>query len=220
VHFAAYLRDRYPSIHVEAFGNHHGQKALHCVVRLLDTDHDGVQTSVERNRATIIIYGHSWGASETAIFARELGQMGIPVILTIQIDTIAKPGHNGHVISPNVASAINFYQTRGPLHGNPEIVAADPARTKLIGNVRMMYEDHRINCDNYSWYARIFNKPHHEIENDLRVWDAAASLVDSTLSGAASMVRTPSPSSSPFFSYLRRDFQANMTASVSSETAN
>src|SRR5277367_105646 len=36
VQFAAYLRDRYPSVHVEVFGNHHGQKALHQVVRLLD----------------------------------------------------------------------------------------------------------------------------------------------------------------------------------------
>ena len=41
VQFAAYLRDRYPTIHAEVFGNHHGRKALHQVVDLLDTDHDG-----------------------------------------------------------------------------------------------------------------------------------------------------------------------------------
>jgi hypothetical protein len=28
------------------------------------------------------------------------------------------------------------------------------------------------------WFARIFNKPHHEIENDPRVWDHAAMLID------------------------------------------
>jgi pimeloyl-ACP methyl ester carboxylesterase len=220
VQFAAYLRDRYPAIHAEVFGNHHGQKALDQVVRLLDTDHDGSLTSLEKERATIILYGHSWGASETVMFARKLGEMGIPVVLTIQIDTIAKPGHRGFMVPPNVANAINFYQTGGPLHGRPEIVPADPERTKIIGNFRMTYEDRPINCDNYSWYARVLNKPHHEIENDLRVWDEAASLVDSDLSGTTSIVETPSPSSSPFFKYLRRGFQADITAIASPEVTN
>jgi hypothetical protein len=219
VQFAAYLRDRYPSIHAEVFGNHHGRRALRQLVRLLDTDHDGRLTSIERERATIIIYGHSWGASEEVTFARELGQMGIPVALTIQVDTIAKPGHKAFAIPANVATAVNFYQPGGPLHGRPEIVAVDPERTKIIGNFRMTYEDRPINCDNYSWYARVFNKPHHEIENDLRVWDEAASLIDSDLSDTTSIVQTPSPSSSPFFQYLRRGFQANETETAPFEVA-
>ncbi len=210
VEFAAYLRDRYPTAHAEVFGNHHGRKALHQVVQLLDTDHDGSLTSIEKERATIIIYGHSWGASEAVAFARELDQLGIPVALTIQIDMIAKPGHKASAVPPNVASAINFYQTGGPLHGRREIIAVDPARTEIIGNIRMIYEDRPINCDNYSWYARVFNRPHHEIENDFRVWDAAASLIDSYLPGPASIVQTP-PSESPYFKYLRRGFQAHGT---------
>src|SRR5277367_2042375 len=209
VQFAAYLRDRYPTIHAEVFGNHHGRKALHQVVSLLDTDHDGVLSSIEKEQATIIIYGHSWGATETVEFARKLEQLGIPVALTIQIDTIAKPGHKASEVPPNVASAINFYQTEGPLHGAPEIVAVDPARTKIIGNLRMTYENRPINCDNYSWYSRTLNKPHHEIENDFRVWDEVASLINSDLPGVASIVPAPSPSASPFFKYLRRGFQAH-----------
>jgi hypothetical protein len=208
VTFAAYLRDRYPSIHAEVFGNHHGQEALHNVVSLLDTDHDGVLSPLEKEQATVIIYGHSWGATETVAFARELGQMGIPVELTIQVDTIGKPGHKASTISPNVASAINFYQIRGPLHGQPEIIAADPARTKILGNIRMTYEDRPINCDNYSWYSRTLNKPHHKIENDFRVWDELASLIDTDLPGTPSKVQAPSPSASPFFKYLRRGIQA------------
>jgi hypothetical protein len=211
VQFAAYLRDRYPSIHAEVFGNHHGGKALAQVLQLLDTDHDGVLSATEKQQATIIIYGHSWGATETVAFARELGQMGIPVALTIQIDTIAKPGRPPAPISPNVATAINFYQTEGPLHGQPEILAVDPSRTKILGNVRMTYEDRPINCDNYSWYSRTLNKPHHKIENDFRVWDEVASLINSNLPGTPSMLHTPSPSGSPFFKYLRRGFQAQVT---------
>jgi hypothetical protein len=187
VHFAAYLRERYPSgIHAEVFGNHEGQQAFRYVRSLLDTDGDGVLTAMEREQANIIIYGHSWGASQTVAFARELGRQGIPVLLTIQVDSIAKLGQQDSTIPLNVASAINFYQPRGLLHGRSTIVAADPARTKILGNFRMTYDDRRINCDNYRWFVRVFNRPHHEIENDPRVWDQAASLIDSELSSAPS----------------------------------
>jgi hypothetical protein len=59
VQFAVYLRDRYPLIEAVVFGNHHGRKALHEVVRMLDTDGDGVLTPNEKRESTIIIYGHS-----------------------------------------------------------------------------------------------------------------------------------------------------------------
>ncbi len=219
VQFAAYLRDRYPTIHAEVFGNHHDHAALRSVLGLLDTDHDGVLSSLEKEQSTVIIYGHSWGATETVAFARELGQMGIPVALTIQVDTIGKPGHKALAISPNVATAINFYQAAGVLHGQPIIVAADPARTKILGNILMTYENRPINCDNYSWYSRTFNKPHHEIENDFRVWDQLATLINSDLPGTASTQPAPSPSASPFFQYLKRGFQAHETETASLQLA-
>ena len=187
VQFAAYLRERYPpGVHAEVFANHQGQKALRYVLTLLDADGDGVLTAMEKEQASVIIYGHSWGASQTVTLARELGRQGIPVRLTIQVDSIAKPGQQDSTIPLNVASAINFYQPRGLLHGRSTIVAADPTRTKILGNFRMTYEDRRINCDNYRWLVRVFNKPHHEIENDPRVWDQAASLIDSEISSAPS----------------------------------
>jgi hypothetical protein len=200
VQFAAYLRDRYPvGIHAEVFSNHQGTKALRQVLRLLDTDRDGDLTAMEKEQARIIIYGHSWGASQTVTFARELGRQGIPVLLTIQMDSIRKPGQEDSTIPPNVANAVNFYQPRGLLHGRAEILAADPTRTKIMGNFQMTYENRRINCDNYSWFARTFNKPHHEIENDPRVWDQAASLIDSELSSLPSTLPGSLPSKSSLF---------------------
>jgi hypothetical protein len=182
VQFAEYLRDLYrPDVHAEVFGNHDGKKALHEVLRLLDSK--GNPSSTEREHAKIIIYGHSWGATETVVFARELAKEGIPVQLTIQMDTIGKFGRDDSRIPSNVANAINFYQSRGPLQGLTEIVAANPAQTSIIGNLHMTYEGHRINCANYPWYARTLNKPHHEIENDPRVWDLAATLIDSEVDG-------------------------------------
>jgi hypothetical protein len=184
VQFAEYLRDRYrPDMHAEVFGNHDGRKALREVLRLLDDDGNDNPTPAEKAQAKIILYGHSWGATETVVFARELAKQGIPVLLTIQVDSIAKPGRDDSKIPSNVANAINFYQSRGPLHGQIEIVATDPAQTTILGNLQMTYEGQRINCDNYPWYARTLNKPHHEIENDPRVWDLAASLIDSEVEG-------------------------------------
>ena len=219
VQFATYLRDRYPSIHADVFGNHHDRKALRNIVRLLDTDNDGVLSSSEKEQATVIVYGHSWGATETVEFARELGKMGIPVALTIQVDTIGKPGHKVSAISPNVATAINFYQAKGPLHGQPEIVATDPAHTKILGNILMTYEGRPINCDNYSWYSRTLNKPHHEIENDFRVWDQLASLINKDLPDTPSIAPAPPPSQSPFFRYLKRGFQAERPETTLAEVA-
>jgi len=219
VQFAAYLRDRYPSIHVDVFGNHYGQKALDDVIRLLDTNHDGVLTFLEKEQATVIIYGHSWGATETVEFAHKLEEMSIPIALTIQVDTIRKPGHKISTIPPNVADAINFYQTKGPLHGQPEITAADPIHTKILGSIHMTYENRPINCDNYSWYSRTINKPHHMIENDFRVWDELATLINTELPSTPSIKPALSPSDSPFFKYLRLGFQAHGTETAKLELA-
>ena len=208
VQFAQYLRETYRSeIYAEVFGNHHGRKALEQVQRLLDSDGNGTLSSAEKGDARIIIYGHSWGATETVVFARELGERGIPVLLTVQVDSIAKPGRDNSMIPANVAKAINFYQSGGPLHGRAEIFAADPAQTKIIGNLHMTYEGHSINCDNYPWFARTFNKPHHEIENDPRVWTLAASLIDSEFVDTRLAVSESAPSLTVFRSTPNRDPQ-------------
>lgn len=187
VQFAAFLRRTYPSIvRAEVFANHDGRKALRRVLQLLDDDEDGVLTDAEKGQAKIIVYGHSWGASETVTLARELGRLGVPVLLTIQVDSVHKLGHDDSKISPNVRKAVNFYQTGGLIHGRSSIRAADPKRTDILGNFRISYRGRRINCDNYSWIARHLNKPHHEIENDPEVWDQISSLIDSELLQASS----------------------------------
>jgi hypothetical protein len=183
VWFGAYLRQHYPSAaEVAVISNHQRRRAMIDIQRVLDTDHNGVLTAAEKRQAKIIIYGHSWGASEAVEFARELERPGIPVLLTVQIDIVSKPGQKPILIPSNVQAAINFFQSGGPLHGRTEVVAEDPGRTEIIGNLHMTYEGHRVDCGNYPWFARTFNKPHHEIENDARVWDQIASIIDSRLS--------------------------------------
>lgn len=198
VEFAGLLRERYPSVvHAEVFSNHDGKKALRRILQLLDTNRDGVLTDVEKERASIIIYGHSWGGSQAVTLARQLGQKSVPVLLTIQVDSVHKPGHDDAVIPPNVRNAINFYQTKGLIHGRSSIRPADPSRTNIIGNFQMTYQDRRINCDNYPWIARHLNKPHHEIENDPLVWEQIASMIDNELSKSMAAVEASFTSTFP-----------------------
>ena len=179
VQFAELLRKSYPpNVHAEVFANHNGKKALRRVLQLLDSNGDGVITAGEKEQANIIIYGHSWGASQTVALARALGQQDIPVLLTIQVDSVRKPGQQDSIIPPNVINAVNFYQNRGLIHGSSSIRAADPERTQIIGNFQMSYRNRRVNCENYPWLARHLNKPHHEIENDPNVWNFIASQID------------------------------------------
>ena len=114
VQLAARLRQDYPSgVQVEVFENHRREKAHEQILRSLDIDKDGALSAEEKQQARIIIYGHSWGASETVALARELEKDGIPVLLTIQVDSISKSHQDDMMIPANVSQAANFYQTGG-----------------------------------------------------------------------------------------------------------
>ena len=183
VWFGSYLRERYTAAtDVATYSNHEESKALSDVLRMLDTNHDGVLSVSEERQAKIILYGHSWGASEVTSFARDLEEHGVPVLLTVQIDIVRKPGQQPTRIPPNVKAAVNLFQSEGLLHGRSEIVAEDPESTEIIGNLHMTYHGRHVDCRNYPLLPRTFNKPHHEIENDPRVWNQIATLIDSHLS--------------------------------------
>jgi len=188
VQLAARLRQGYPSgVQVEVFENHRREKAHEQILRFLDMDKDGTLSSEEKRQARIIIYGHSWGASETVALARELERDGIPVLLTIQVDSISKSHQDDGMIPANVSQAANFYQPDGFLRGRPEIRPADAARTQIIGNFRFDYKILPVSCPLYPWFDRIFMKSHVEIECDPRVWTQVESLIRANL---------PSPSGS------------------------
>lgn len=181
VQLAARLRTAYPSVDVETFESYRGEKARTRVLSLLDTNHDGTLTPAEKQNSRIIIYGHSWGGSEAIVLARKLEKDGIPVLLTIQVDSISKIRRNDSVIPANVAQAANFYQTNGILHGQPNIRAADSSRTKILGNYRFDYKASQYKCDEYPWYDRVFVKAHTQIECDPDVWKQAESLIRANL---------------------------------------
>jgi hypothetical protein len=182
VQLAARLRKDYPTgVEVETFESYHGKEARKRVRSLLDTDHDGTLTADEKHNGRIIIYGHSWGGAEAVTLARELGKDGIPVLLTVQVDSVSRIHENDAVIPANVAQAANFYQADGLLHGRVKIRAADPARTRILGNFRFEYKSSPLKCSEYPWYDRIFAKAHTQIECDPEVWKQAEALMRSNL---------------------------------------
>lgn len=183
VQLADRLRREYPTgVYVEVFENHRGDDAYRKILDLLDADHSGSLTSEEKQHARIILYGHSWGASEAVTLARKLESDGIPVLLTIQIDSVAKLGEDDGVIPSNVAQAANFYQPDGHPHGRAEISAANPSRTRILGNFSYDYTAHPVNCySEYPWWDRYFSKPHTEIECDPEVWNRVDSLIRADL---------------------------------------
>ncbi len=182
VQLAAHLRADCPSgVYAEVFENRRREKAHQQILKILDAKHDAMLSPGEKRNARIIIYGMSWGAAETVALAQELDKDGIPVLLTIQVDSISKIRQNDSVIPANVAEAVNFYQANGILHGEPRIRAADPARTRIIGNLKFDYKANPIACDAYPWYDRFFAKDHTEIECDPNVWKQVETLIRSKL---------------------------------------
>ena len=194
VQLAARLRNEYSprSVHVQAFENHHGELAHVEILKLLDTDHDGSLSAAEKQDARIIFYGHSWGASESVYMARDLAKDGIPVLLTIQVDSVTKNYRNDSLIPANVKQAVNFYQPRGLVRGESKIRAADPASTQILGNFRIDYASHPVSCSSYPWWDRFLVKPHTEIECDPNVWQQVETLIRSNLPAADLLARNAS----------------------------
>jgi hypothetical protein len=182
VQLANRLRIEYPSgVEVRMFENHVARQAHREILRVLDTDRNGTLSDAEKRNARIVLYGHSWGASEAVTMARTLERDGVPVLLTIQVDSVSKFGEDDRSIPANVAQAVNFFQLDGLLHGQRQIVADDPLRTRILGNFQLDYKANPVNCDGYPWYAKIFMRPHIEIESDPGVWNRIEALVRSKL---------------------------------------
>lgn len=175
---AEHLRAEYPSgVYVETFENRRREKALHAILTQLGVDRSGLLSENEKRQARIILYGHSWGGAAMVELARELDKRGIPVLLTVQVDSVRRFGVDDSVIPPNVARAANFYQPNGMIRGREEIRAADSAKTQILGNFRYDYKEHPIRCPEYPWYDRSFAKAHTEIECDPAVWSRVEALI-------------------------------------------
>jgi hypothetical protein len=182
VRMALKLRDEYSNLaYVDTYQNARWKDARQKILALLDTDHDGTLSEEEKQKARIILYGHSWGASTAVTLARDLRSLGIPVLLTVQVDSVQKMGQKDEMIPANVAEAMNFFQSDGMLHGRKLIRAENPEKTRILGNHEFSYKHTSLSCKGYPWQQKLFAREHMYIECDPQVWSQIESLIRSKL---------------------------------------
>ena len=190
VQLAQHIQNNSPQgTFVRIFENRHRSDAYKTVLRLLDSDHDGSLSADEKSQARIILFGHSWGASAVVMLARELNRAGIPVLLTVQVDSVHKPWQQDELIPANVAAAVNFYQPHGLVHGRPMIAAADPAKTEILGNYRFDYRKDPVKCESATWFDRL-TPSHAQSQCDPRLWTQVEDLVRQRLQPLPSTIAT------------------------------
>ena len=161
------LRKR-PGVYAESIANHNRSVALKLIRRVLDTNRNGRLDPEERARARVILYGQSWGGAAAIATAEDLDKLGVPVLLTVQVDSV---GIHDQTIPSNVLAAVNYYQ-HDPLtiQGRQQIRAADPARTRILGNFAASYTQRSIDESNASWARRTFGGSHAKMELDPAIW--------------------------------------------------
>jgi pimeloyl-ACP methyl ester carboxylesterase len=171
------LRGRHEGLVAETFGNHHESAAMEFLRTLLDTDGNGTLDENERSSARVVLYGQSWGGAAAVKAARELNDWGVPVLLTVQVDSV---GLKDAVIPPNVRRAANFFQ-HDPftIQGRGEIQAADPARTRIIGNYEFSYLFRPVEGEpgSASWVRRNLGGGHAKMELDSALWARVEQLI-------------------------------------------
>jgi hypothetical protein len=178
VKLAKRLRQEAPrNSYIQVFENRRRKSAYRTIVRLLDSDQDGVLSDEEKTSAHIMLFGQSWGGSAVVLLARDLDRLGIPVMLTVQVDSVPKLWQNDKIIPGNVAAAANFYQPHGLIHGRKLIKAEDDSRTQILGNYRFDYRQAPVHCEGYSWFDRIITPSHMQSECDPNLWSQVDTLM-------------------------------------------
>lgn len=162
-------------VYIQTVENTRRDMALQFVRRALDRDHDGVVNGEEAASARIVLYGESFGGAAVVKFARQLERIGIPVLLTVQIDSV---GLGDEIIPSNVRSAANLYQRNGRFIRGPEqIRAGDPSRTRILGNWGFDYRHSNIDISDLPWYKTFLRKDHARMDRDPEVWRKVEELI-------------------------------------------
>jgi hypothetical protein len=166
---------RHPLLHVETVENRKRAFAIELIKKALDRDGNGLLQAKERASARVILYGQSFGGAAVVKLARQLNELQVPVLLTVQIDSV---GRGDARIPPNVTRAASLFQRNGILiSGEAPIVAEDPLRTTILGNFEFDYRQKEIDISEVPWYKKVFREAHTKMEHDPEVWQKVEDLI-------------------------------------------
>jgi pimeloyl-ACP methyl ester carboxylesterase len=169
-----------PGVYAESISNHHRALALQLIREALDTNRNGKLDLDERPNARLILFGQSWGGAAAISTARDLQKLDIPVLLTIQIDSV---GVRDGIVPSNVRAAVNFYQ-HDPfttIHGRARIRAADPSHTAILGNFESSYVFRTVDQSNASRARQVFGGSHTKMELDPVVWNRVEQYISDAI---------------------------------------
>lgn len=168
-----------PGLHVETVENKKRDLALQLIRRAFDFDGDGELSQEEKQGVRLILFGQSFGGAAVVKLARQLRKEDIPVLLSIQVDSI---GIGDEEIPSNVDRAANLFQQEGLfIRGESEIHAEDPEQTEIIGNFEFSHEDQPIDISEVPWHKKLFRVAHTRMNFDPRAWQKVEQLILSTI---------------------------------------
>jgi hypothetical protein len=162
-------------VEIETFQNRRRDLAMEFIHKALDRNEDDILDPQERASARLILYGQSLGGSAVVKLSEALEKIDIPVLLTVQVDSV---GFSDHLIPSNVSKAANIYQSNDWIFsGEDEIMAIDPEATSIVANIEFDYSDKEVDMTAQPWQRRLFSTPHSMMDADPEVWALVEELI-------------------------------------------
>ncbi len=169
------LRLRSQGWQAESFSHRNLRTAKKAVVQALDRNGNKRIDPNEAQSARVVLYGQSMGGAAALKLAKYLRAKNVPVLLTVQVDSF---GARDHIIPDNVHAAVNFYQKHWfTVRGEDQIKAANPTRTRILGNFEYEYPLWNWNTWPESWPRKVFGGAHARMEADPVLWSRVESLI-------------------------------------------
>jgi hypothetical protein len=163
------------NVEIETFQNRRRDLAMEFIHKALDRNEDDILDPQERASARLILYGQSLGGSAVVKLSEALEKIDIPVLLTVQVDSV---GFSDHLIPSNVSKAANIYQSNDWIFsGEDEIMAIDPEATSIVANIEFDYSDKEVDMTAQPWQRRLFSTPHSMMDADPEVWALVEELI-------------------------------------------
>jgi hypothetical protein len=136
----ALLSPTYTDVCARTFSPYHWMAGRNWILDFFPR-HPGAMTEVELEKAPkVVLVGHSLGGWAVLSVARGLDEKGIPVELTIQVDSV---GITDHTVPKNVKEAAIFHARDILMFlTTKKISAQDASQTKLVADLRVKGAGH------------------------------------------------------------------------------